>query len=179
MIDTTPAKASFAIIGAVAAIEAGGKIVAENDIENPANAIAKDLALAYAKANGYRLADAALVVDKDPPAPKSGEPQGARYIVDVGPPGMNLIYFGLDWAHFDLIYSDRASVTDMTSNKVVAKGRCFLPTKKRPDLLGHDALLADKAAELKKLIQAKAAECEDKLKADLKLTTVQTASASD
>ena len=87
----------------------------------------------------------------------------------VDSPGMNLIYFPVDWAHFDLLFMDRVRVIDTASQKVVAQSKCFIKTHKRPGLLTHDELLADNAAALKQLIKDKAAECTAKMKADLKL----------
>ena len=94
---------------------------------------------------------------------------GANYVVDVDPPGMNLIYFSLDWTHFDLLFMTSVRIIDTTNGNIVAKTRCFLKSRKTPDSMTHAELLADKAAGLKKLIVQKSATCVDQLKAGLKL----------
>jgi hypothetical protein len=173
LIDSKPSNAAFGVIGAVAAISAGGDIVKKNNIANPANDIARDLAAAYAADHGYRLADTPLPVDKDHPAPKreglAAFSQGARYVVDVEPPGMTLIYQPLGWTSFDLMYADRVRVTDVETGKVIENARCFLKSQKRPGQLSHDQLLADGAAGLKLLIKAKATECTAAIATELKL----------
>jgi hypothetical protein len=173
LIDSKPSNAAFGVIGAVAAISAGGDIVKRNNIANPANDTAHDLAAAYAAGHGYRFTDAPLPVDKAHPAPKREDlaafSQGARYIVDVEPPGMTLICQPLGWSSFDLMYADRVRVTDVQTGKVIENVRCFLKPQKRPGQLSHDQLLADGAAGLKLLIKAKAAECTAAMAAELKL----------
>jgi hypothetical protein len=177
LIDITPAKGAFAVVGVAAAMATGASIVADNQIENPANEIAPAIAEAYARAHGYRLGEGPLPVDKEHPLPGSREAQaaavqGARYLVDVEPPGQTLIYFPLDWGKFDLTYVDRVRVTDLQTGKVVENATCVLKPRKRPDLLGHGELLADQAAGLKALMKFKAAECATELKTKLKLEPV-------
>jgi hypothetical protein len=175
LIDTTPGSAAFAMVGAFAAIAAGGKLVDEDGIEDPSNGVAKDVAIAYAKAKGYRLADAPILVDKAAEekvkasktiATIAGD---ADYVIDALPPGMNLIYFSFDWTHFDLIYSGAVRVLDVKKNTVVSATRCFFRTEKRPGLLGHDELLADHGAALKALIKYKADQCTQKVETELKI----------
>jgi hypothetical protein len=171
LIDTTPAKAGFGLVGALVAISAGSQIVKDNEIENPAGQVAADVAKAYAAAHSYRVADTPLAVEKIAAQEdlKAATAQGARYLVTAGSPGMNLLYFSFDWTHFDLMYSQVVVITDVTENKIVARSRCFIRTKKRDGLMGHDQLLADKAAALKQLIRDKAGECAGVMKAELKI----------
>jgi hypothetical protein len=175
LIDTTPGRASFALVGAFASMAAGTQVVADNDIQNPGNDVAIDLARAYATAHGYRLTDTPVVI-ADPHQmlqTKAGtlsiKAEGAHYVVDVDSPGMNLIYFSLDWGHFDLMYIQNARVVDTTDNRVVANAKCFLKPKKTPEARTHGELMADHAAGLKLLIKAKAQQCAAIMKTQLKL----------
>ena len=173
IIDTTPAKASFALVGAFAAIAAGNTIVAENHIEDPNGDMAREIAIAYAAAHGARVADAPEADDHKWTQAKadklSAGAAGARYVVDVEQPGMNLLYFPFDWTHFDLMFGARVRIIDTSNNQVVGQARCFMKTEKSPTLKGHEELLVNGAAELKLLIVRKSEACVAKMKTDLKL----------
>jgi len=172
LIDTTPGKAAFAMVGAFAAISAGGAIVTDNAIPDPSGDMAHDIATAYAAAHGGRVADAPILDDHQMTRPKgedlAKESNGANFVIDVDPPGMNLIYFGFDWTHFDMLFLSVARVIDTSNGKVVAHGHCFLRTDKT-GAQTHDALLADHAAALKALIVTKSQACVVQMKAELKL----------
>jgi hypothetical protein len=134
--------------------------------------MAHDIAAAYAATQGGRVADAPLLDDhkwtRAKPGSLASEAGGANYVVDVDPPGMNLIYFSFDWTHFDLLFMSDTRIIDTGSGEIVAHSRCFLRTDKA-GAQTHDALLADHAAALKALIVAKSQACVAKMKADLKL----------
>ena len=173
LVDSTPATAGFAMVGALAAIAAGHSIVVDNEIQDPSGDMAREIASAYAAAHGARVADGPVLdghlwaaAKAESLAEKSTD---ARYVVDVEPPGMTLIYFTFDWTHFDLIFGTRARIIDTSNNRVISQARCFMRTEKSPDLLGHQQLLADRAAALKLLIIRKSEACVAKMKADLKL----------
>ena len=173
LIDTTPAKASFALVGAFAAISAGHAIVVDNDIEDPSGDMARDIATAYAAAHGGQVADQPISDDHLWTRAKADklveQSNSASYIVDVDPPGMNLIYFSFDWVHFDLMFGSAVRIIDTSNNQVVSHARCFLKPQKSADLMGHEQLLADRATGLKQLIARKSQACVAKMKADLQL----------
>lgn len=173
LIDTTPGKAAFAVVGAVAMIAQGHQIVVDNDIKDPSGDMAREIATAYAQAHDGRVADAPILDEHQlvrAKAEKLAEgADGARYIVDVDSPGMNLSYFPFDWIHFDMMFSSRVRIIDTSTGNVVDKARCFIKAEKTPDSMTHGQLLADKAANLKKLIANKSEACVVKLKAELKL----------
>lgn len=173
LVDMTPGSAAFGMVGAFASIAAGHDLVVKDGIEDPSGDMAHELATAYAAAHGGHVADAPILNDEKmtraSPAKLTALANGASYIVDVDPPGMNIIYFSFDWTHFDLLYLSQVRVIDVSNNKVVAQARCFLKTVKAPDLPTHDQLVADKGAMLKQVIARKSGMCLDKLKSDLKL----------
>lgn len=173
LIDTTPAKAAFALVGAAAAIAQGHQIVVDNDIKDPSGDMAREIAATYAQAHGGRVAEAPIL-DEHQLVRAKGEKlaedaNGARYIVDVDSPGMNLIYFPTDWTHFDVMFSGHVRIIDASTGQVVDKARCFIRAEKTPDAMTHSQLLADKAANLKKVIASKSEACVAKLKTELKL----------
>jgi len=173
LIDSTPGKAAFALVGTVAEIAAGHDIVVNNDITDPSGDMAREIAAAYAAAHGAKVASSPLLDDHLWTLAKgsdlAAQSNGARYVVDVEPPGLNLIYFSFDWTHFDLMFMDRVRIIDTSNGTVVAKARCFLKSQKTPAALTHSELLADNAAKLKQLIASKSQSCVDLLKTGLKL----------
>lgn len=173
LIDQTPAAAAFGLVGTAAAMSSGNSIVLNNQIEDPSGEIAHQVALAYAAAHGAHVADAPLSDDhkwtRAKGATLAGEANGASYVIDVDPPGMNLIYFPLDWTHFDLMFMSFVRVIDTSNGEVVAKARCYLKPVKTADTKTHGELLADKAANLKQLIALKSQRCVDELKTALRL----------
>lgn len=173
LVDSTPATAGFAMIGAVAAIASGHDIVVNNAIQDPSGDMARDIANAFATAKAARVADAPLLDAHLWTRAKAGDlsaqANGAAYVVDVEPPGMTLIYFSFDWTHFDLMYASRVRIIDTADGKVVAQARCFLKSQKTPGVLTHSELLADNAAALKRLIASKSEACLTQMKSALKL----------
>ncbi len=173
LIDSTPGTAAFAMIGAFAAISAGKSIVADNAIQDPSGDMAHELATAYAASRSGRVAETPLSDDHLLTLAKSeslaDQANGAGYVVDVEPPGMNLLYFSLDWSHFDLLFLSRVRIIDTSNGQVIARARCFLKSQKTPGAMTHAELLADGAAALKQLIASKSQACVVKMKADLKL----------
>jgi hypothetical protein len=174
LMDDIAGLSAIGMIGAVAEISSGKHIVEADNIEDPSRELAETLAASWAAAHGGQVADAPILTDKEmlraSAETLAKNAAGARYVVDVDPPGMTLIYFSFDWTHYDLMYLDFVRVIDVPSNKVVATGRCFIKTEKQ-GAATHDALIADDGALLKQVIARKADACLIKLKEDLKLPT--------
>lgn len=172
LIDSTPGKAAFGMIGAAASISAGNDIVGMNDIQDPSGDMTHELAVAYAAAHGGRVADAPLLDAHKWTRVKgtdvAAEAAGARYVIDVDSPGMTLIYFSFDWTHFDLMFMATARVIDTSDGAVISKAHCFIKTDKS-QAQTHADLLADHAAKLKALIVSKSEACTAVLKTGLKL----------
>ena len=169
--DRTPGTFVGGVVGAVAANPTGRDIVVNNAIQDPSGDMAHEIATAYATKRGGHVADAPLLDDhsrtqSDLLASQAG---GARYIVDVEPPWMTLVYFSFDWAHFDLMYVSRVRVIETADGKVVAQAGCFLRSEKTPGALTGDELLANSAAALKQLIVRKSEACVALMKTGLAL----------
>lgn len=173
LVDTTAGSAGFALIGAAVAIASGHAIVVDNAIQDPSGDMAHELATAYAAAHGDRVADAPIPDDHLWTRAKSEtlvqQSSGASYVVDVDPPGMTLIYFPLDWKHYDLTFMSGVRIIDTSDGKIVAKTRCYLKSQKTPGAMTHGELLANGAVALKQLIVSKSEACVAQMKAGLKL----------
>jgi hypothetical protein len=161
---TTTGNATFAVIGALAAISEGKKIVDSYQVEDPAVGLARDLAASFAASKGGSLAPAPIMIDGEKADDVTPKAAGARYIVDVQTQAWNSIYFPLDWTHYGLIYGAIYKIIDVQDAKVLGKGRCFVKPKHSADSPTGDQLLNDQAAGLKKLDADAAAECLSDLK---------------
>jgi hypothetical protein len=173
MTDMTVASAEFGMIGAIAAISSGQEIIDKNQIQDPTNDMAHEIAAAFAAAHGARVADTPIPDDpslfRTSAKKLTEQANGARYVVDIDAPAMELLYFPFDWNHRDLMFFTVVKIVDTSTNKVVANARCLVKTKNAPDLMSHDQLLADGAAGLKQLIARKSATCLAELRSRLKL----------
>ncbi len=156
--------AEFAVIGAIAAMSAGDKLVATYNIDDPSVAVAAEVAKLYAAKQGASLASAPLVVDNGAQL-KSLDGKGARYVVTVATYYWGYSYFSFDWGHYGAFYGAVLAIYDTTTDKTVAKGKCLVVTKKQPDSPTYDQMVADNAAKLKALLAGAGETCLDQLKA--------------
>jgi hypothetical protein len=167
------ANGSIGLIGLLAEVtmvREGNRIVALNRIEDPAEAIAKDLGNALASAHGVSRVAARVAVSSDEPAEiaQAGK-QVARYILDVKTVLWNFQHFPIDWTHYRVTYAARARLVDTITEAVVASGACmYIPTS-TTGAPTHDELMAEDAARLKTELVAATLECSEKLKQDMGL----------
>jgi hypothetical protein len=173
MVDQTIASAELGMIGAAVSISAGHDIVKANNIEDPSVDVARQVAAAYAATQGGHVADAPISDDQVPPKTKMEDighfAAGARYVVNVAPVNMEIIYFVTDPLRRDLMLGSTGEIVDASSGKVVAKGRCFVKSEKVGERYTHDQLLDNEAAALKTLIARKSQECAEKMEASMKI----------
>ena len=173
LIDQTIASAEMGLIGAAVAISAGHDIVNANNIEDPSVDVARQVAAAYAASQGGHVAGAPISDDQMPPKTRIEDighfAAGARYVVNVAPVNMEIIYFVTDPLRRDLMVASVGQIVDASTGKVVAKGRCFVKSEKVGDRYTHDQLLDNQAAALKTLIVRKSQECAEKMEASMKL----------
>lgn len=173
MIDTTIAAAELGMIGAMAAMSSGHEIVTKNDIPDPSTEIARMIAVDYAAQQGGHVA-AAPISDDQVPAKTRLEgigpfAAGARYVVNVGPASLDIIYFVTDPLRRDVTLMSNAAIVDTSTGKVIAKGRCFIKQSRDGERYTHEQLLADQASALKSVIARKSQQCVGKLEAAMKI----------
>jgi hypothetical protein len=140
----TAGKAAFGIIGAAAMIAKGNSIVQENNVEDPAGYIAKELAGDLATTHSLTV------------VPADG---GADILLDVRTVNWSFAYFPTDWNSYRVIYSAKLKLTDTRSGKVLAEGFCARIPEKSDGAPGYEELMADQAARLKQELTAGADHC--------------------
>jgi hypothetical protein len=139
----TAGKAAFGLIGAAAMVAKGNSIVQENNVEDPAGYIAKELA-------GDLAAVYSMTI-----VPVEG---GADLLLDVRTVNWSFAYFPTDWNSYRVIYSTKLKLTDK-SGKVLAEGFCARIPEKSDGAPGYEELMADQAARLKQELKAGADQC--------------------
>ena len=157
---TTAGKASFGLIGAAAMVSAGNNIVQKNAIEDPAGAIARELAEGFASANGLTVVPASGGIARSAnPAELSRQYTGADLLLDVQTTNWGFAYFPTDWNNYRVIYHAKERLIDTKTRKTLAEGFCSRIPEKSDDAPSHDELLADQAARLKQELDAAADYC--------------------
>jgi phosphatidylglycerophosphatase A len=159
----TAGKALLGAIGAVAMIAKGNSIVQENNVEDPAGYIAKELAGDLATAHSMTVVQAE---------------GGADILLDVRTVNWSFVYFPTAPHRYRVIYSAKLKLTDTRSGKVLAEGFCARIPEKSDSAPGYEELLADQAARLKQELTAGADQCIGEFRSKvLKSSGVNAASA--
>ena len=140
----TAGKAAFGLIGATAMIVKGNNIIEENNVEDPAAYIAKELAGDLANAYSMTVIAAG---------------SGADVMLDVQTVNWSFAYFPTDWNSYRVIYSAKLRLLDNKSRKMLAEGFCARVPDKADSAPGYAELMADQAARLKQELTAGADHC--------------------
>jgi len=154
----TPGKASFGMIGAAAMLSSGNGIVRDNNVEDPANWISKELAAGIQKKYGTRLAGTRDVTDESPAAIAKAC-SDADYVLDVRTINWSFVYFPVNWGTYRVIYSAKLRLIDCKTGKVIAEGFHARIPEKSPQSPSYDDLVNRQASGLKRELQIGAAEC--------------------
>jgi len=165
-IATTAGKAAFALVGVVAMLEAGKKIVQENNIEDPAPRLARDL-LAFAQTQfGVTPAATSPVqagsTTVDPAKLVQGA-AGADLVFDIQGMGGQFRYLPMHWNLYVVDSGYKFRILEVAGAKVVAEGFCIRQGDSKK-AIPKDELLANQAARLKEILDTQRQECFEELK---------------
>jgi hypothetical protein len=154
----TPGKAGFGMIGAAAMISSGNKIVRENNVEDPANWISKELATSIQKKYGTRFQGSRNVMNESP-AVIAKTCSDVDYVLDVRTINWSFVYFPVNWGTYRVMYSSKVRLIDCKTGKVIAQGFHARVPDKSPQSPSYDDLVDHQATGLKRELQIGAAEC--------------------
>lgn len=164
----TPGKAAFAIVGAAAMIAEGNKIIAENDVKDPADTIAAELTKSLETSYGAKIIAAPVKVNDDDVQSVISTAKGvSKYLLDVQTINWNFAYFPTDWTHYRVMYTAKARLIDAESKNVIAEGFCKRIPDSNTNAPTYDELLQNNAERLKKELNAAAQECIKNLKSEM------------
>jgi hypothetical protein len=133
-------------------MKAGDKLVVDDSIDDPAQAIARQVAADYAAVHGGAVADQ--------PADWDGaSASGAHFLVKVATSGWGFTYYPLDWNHYHLTYDAKLEVVDIATKQVVAKAACSHKADPASEHFTYEAMTENGGAVLKSQLKAIADEC--------------------
>jgi hypothetical protein len=147
------------LIGGAIMISAGNRLVAENQIEDPALSIQRAVSANLEQAYQARATARSAKLTDDDVAQAARQNAGADLIVDVRTINWSFAYFPTAWTRYRVIYSARLRLIDVKRSQVIAEGLCSRVPDERPDAPTYEQLVADKAALLKRELNLAAEHC--------------------
>lgn len=155
----TAGKAAFGVFGAAAMISEGNSIINENNIEDPAIAIAQGLADKLTTVRSANVLTSGQISKNDNINELLKVNAGADYLLDVKTLGWMFNYYPTDWAHYRVNYSARLRLIDAASKKVIAESMCQSVQGDDQNPPSKEQLLNNKAALLKDYLAKAADSC--------------------
>lgn len=156
---STPATVQFALLGALAAIASGNKLIAENSVEDPAGAISAGLMGVMEVYQGARLVGPAVAANtNDVSQLASAAKSKAKFLLDVQS-GWNAWYLTESLGRYRVGYSARVRLINVDTQSVIAQGGCDHRPRHAAGAPTYDELWADRGAEVKKQLEEAAHVC--------------------
>ena len=151
----------------------GSQTSSVDEFPNPENLIAADVAKRVAASLGASPANAPA--DFDAPGLEGSRAQKyaqlvgtSRYLVDVQTGMFQTVWasyatWPLDLKHYIVEYMANVTIYDAKVSREIFSGRCFVFTKRTPNLPTHDELFANSGEILKTFIREAADDCVSQL----------------
>lgn len=164
----TAGKAAFGMLGAAAMINAGNKIIQENDVDDPANYIAESL-LADLKvsfdADSYF--NNSIKIKNEKPAQVAAVYKEFSYVLDVRTINWSFGYFPADWNNYRVMYSAKLRLIETSKGRVLSEGFCSRVPDKTEYSPSKEELLGNNAERLKNELKIAADHCIEEFKNNL------------
>ena len=146
----TPGKRTFGILGVIAMMREGNRLVEDYGLQDPAGQLSEDLLTALARRNDMRTSSR----------------DAADVLLDVKTINWDFRPYRNDPNNLFVVYSARITLVDQRSGTVLVSGKC----RSRRDRVGDSAtleqLLADGAKLLQNELREAAGECAQRMKDD-------------
>jgi hypothetical protein len=156
----TAARAAIGgLIGGAVMIGAGNRVVENNNVQDPAQAIAEAIAAELKEAHQMRFAPGAISVDTDDAAKIAKENPAGDLLLDVRTINWGYSYFPTTWNRYRVFYSARLRLIDLKRAQVLAEGFCSRMPDETPTAPTGDELLANGAEVLKNELKTAAGFC--------------------
>lgn len=163
----TAGKAMFGMIGAVAMISAGNKLVADNGIADPDRYIGEQLRLALQAKYGLSpQADETVIADTSDTNKLAALYPDADYLLDTQTVNWSFLYRP-SLTHYRVLYSAKVRLIDVRKARLIAEGFCYRKDDDDPNPPTYDELLANQAELLKSRLHSHADDCIGELKQKL------------
>jgi hypothetical protein len=155
----TAGAAAFALVGAIAMLAAGGKILDENHIADPSTEMGEKLVNAFAAKYGSHVVSTPIKTAEGNIDQIAKDSNGARFAIDVQTINWGFSYFPTDWTHYRLFYVAKAKLINLETRQVIAEGGCKIIKKDNANAPTYDQLVENQAALLKQMINNATSEC--------------------
>lgn len=156
----TAGKAAFALLGAIAMISEGNKIIETYKVEDPAVSIGQELSAKLANKLGAPVSSSKVEVSQDDAAQVGAAARSAAKIaLDVQTINWSFGYFPTNWARYRVFYTARARLIQTDTGKVIAEGFCKRIPETDVGAPSYDELLASDAKLLKSELSIAAQDC--------------------
>jgi hypothetical protein len=121
----TAGNATFAMIGALASIAEGNKLIKDGAIEDLGNRIGQDLSLQLVSSAGLKEVPSSnkLATNDEIEALIAAHPK-VDYILDTRTRMWMLGYYPTDWTHYRVLYTARLRLIDAKGHKIAAESLC-------------------------------------------------------
>ena len=165
----TSGKGMFAVVGVGAAVSAGNQLVKDNQIEDPAAEIGRQLALDLDVRLGLEVdSGKSMKVESTEIADIAKAASGKDYALDVETVGWSFIYDGFSFSEYIVGYSVKTRLIDVKKKKAVSKGMCSYDTKSagKPNV-SYETLVENDAAYIKQALQDATVFCVEKFKKEI------------
>jgi len=147
------------LIGALIAQSTGNRLIAENEVEDPADAISAGLLRVLQAHQGTRQVTPAMPTTSNDPQKLASVGKGkAKFVLDVETTGWGAGYFPSAMSRYRVGYSARARLIDVETQAQIAEGGCRRETG-FGDAPTYDELWANKAAIMRRESALTVQEC--------------------
>ncbi|WP_156455098.1 hypothetical protein [Janthinobacterium sp. B9-8] len=158
-IASTPEKAMFGVLGVIAMVSAGNDLVKNNNIDDPAVMLTKELKNKLADRLKSKEIKEVINLSDDSTNEIKKTVEAGSLVFDVKTLGWTFNYFPTNWTHYRVIYSARARLLDPVDGKIIAQVPCTYVSDDEKTAASYDQLTANNASLLKEKLTAAAKAC--------------------
>jgi len=144
----TPGRRTFGIVGVIAMMREGNRLVETYGLEDPAGQLSEDLVASLALHNGMRTSTR----------------DTADLLLQISTINWDFRPYRNDPENLYVVYSARISLVDQKNGAILAQGKCRSHRDHQGDSATLDDLLADGARRLQKELREAAQECAQSVK---------------
>jgi hypothetical protein len=145
----TPGRRTYGILGVIAMMREGNRLVENYGLKDPATQLSEDLVASLASRNGMW----------------TSTPDSADLLLDIKTINWDFRPYRNDPDNLYVVYSARVSLVDRRAGTVLASGKCRSRRDGEGDSATLDQLLADGARRLQNELREAAQECAQRVKA--------------
>ena len=158
-------KAAFGVLGSVANVASGDKLVKDINLENPAPAMEASLKAYLTSKTGLNAGTDLDYSAKDAKKPKKLPLGEADYVLDVTTKLWGVNYFPTNWVNYQTYYTGDITLFDGTTGDIVAQNVCqYKYPETAAESPSYTELVSNNGTLLKANVQRLADRCVEDFK---------------